>query len=351
MLGGRYFSREPRAYFPARACGSRPMTFLLAPGSVINEGGNIDGEDMPARRLPTQHAEHQTKASSAHILSNLLVGCDGSASATMATAFALRLSESWGSRVTLLHATRNEDEIKSNVEEFGQPWSGSIKRLVDDSPATDNVSLRIDQGGAADALLAAALEKDTDGVLVGSRSSRRILGALLGRTPQKLLHQAQCSVIVFPERSVGEEMRRPTAVLVGIDESRESSYALRLGESLAVAFSAKLTLLHAHNPLLSIAASAGKSAAGALRSEANSMLQSGRSTVVAPLDVIETRILLGDPRPQILGAAQQELRPLIVVGSRGSGGFPGLLLGSTAAWIAAHATCPAVVARDPAARN
>lgn len=64
-----------------------------------------------------------------------------------------------------------------------------------------------------------------------------------------------------------------------------------------------------------------------------------------PPDRIETRVVCGSAASTLIDAAKDA--DLLVVGSRGLGGFAGLLLGSVSHQIAAHAPCPVVVVPPP----
>ncbi|HTK68097.1 MAG TPA: universal stress protein [Pseudonocardia sp.] len=59
---------------------------------------------------------------------------------------------------------------------------------------------------------------------------------------------------------------------------------------------------------------------------------------------VERLIVRGHPAQVLMDAAGDA--DLIVVGSRGRGGFAGLLLGSVSQYVVTHARCPVVVVRD-----
>ncbi|MEU6860371.1 universal stress protein [Glycomyces sp. NPDC046736] len=59
---------------------------------------------------------------------------------------------------------------------------------------------------------------------------------------------------------------------------------------------------------------------------------------------VEQHVVAGHPAKALIGAA--EGAALLVVGSRGHGGFVGTLVGSVSQYCVSHATCPVVVVRE-----
>ncbi len=57
----------------------------------------------------------------------------------------------------------------------------------------------------------------------------------------------------------------------------------------------------------------------------------------------ECHVVDGNPVQVLLNAARDHDADLIVVGSRGMGGFPELLLGSTSTQVSQHSKCPVLI--------
>lgn len=142
-------------------------------------------------------------------------------------------------------------------------------------------------------------------------------------------------------------------IVVGVDESQESRNALNWAVAEARAHGARLDAVHAWQVLSHTAlypAGAAGVDRGALEKRATEILDE----VVDSTDTrglvqpIERIVAPGSPARTLLDVAKGA--DLLVVGSRGHGGFTGLLLGSVSQQCVHHAPCPVVVVRPRAVR-
>ncbi len=161
----------------------------------------------------------------------------------------------------------------------------------------------------------------------------------------------------------------PSTIVVGVDGSEGSIVALRWALDEARLRRAPLRLVHAYQLPYFLAGDAGVAfgAAGlpAYASEDVERLratseESARSILAGALARVgggagvelEQEVLEG-PAAQVLIEAGRDAA-LLVLGSRGHGGFAGLLLGSVSQQCALHPPCPVVIlppAEDDAAES
>jgi nucleotide-binding universal stress UspA family protein len=138
-------------------------------------------------------------------------------------------------------------------------------------------------------------------------------------------------------------------VVVGLDGSDAAQRAVRWAAEEASRRSAPLRIVHAELPLPADALDMTGMARAALHEEAMVWVQKAVSEVneVAPGVEIEVRVEVNTAAWLL----EQESRTaaLVVIGSRGLGGFGGLVVGSIAVALSCHAKCPVVVVRgaDP----
>lgn len=140
-------------------------------------------------------------------------------------------------------------------------------------------------------------------------------------------------------------------VVVGYDGSGPSGVAVEWAAAEATLRGRGLTIVHALLPTVTAGSlgagiAPGPEMLGSLEVQAREQVEE-LAAELRPLDV-ETVVTVGGPSGVLLEAS--ETADLVVVGSRGRGGFSSLILGSVAAQVAAHAMCPVVTVRQlPAA--
>ncbi|MGO1637697.1 universal stress protein [Ancrocorticia populi] len=194
-------------------------------------------------------------------------------------------------------------------------------------------------------------EDPTSELLERSKSAARIvLGArggsggfadrLLGSVATAVSSRSYCSVVIIPSGPVNEVL--PVKHIVcGVDGSESSIVALNLAVREAVRWGARLSCVGA----VSFAGSAWLPGGG-YHQEVLDDVRAGLKEAVEGARQgydLDVRCHAIEGNPAALMTEFSTAVDLLVVGSRGRGGFAGLLLGSTSQSIIQHAACPVVV--------
>ena len=148
---------------------------------------------------------------------------------------------------------------------------------------------------------------------------------------------------------------REQRIVVGVDGSPQSHAALRWAIGEARLRRARLELVHAWTyPHLGgwYEPASGRTLDAdlvrAIEAEAREALDVALADVGGAEDVVVDRAAVeGSPSAVLIAAAKDA--DLLVVGSRGRGGFAELVLGSVSHQCAQHASCPIVIVREPPA--
>ena len=140
-----------------------------------------------------------------------------------------------------------------------------------------------------------------------------------------------------------------TTIVVGIDDSPGAAAALRWAVDEARLHRATLRVVHAWEwPYAGDLADVvdetldTKGFTEAATKVVSTMVQQVLGDQIPDI-ALEEHVAEGSPAHVLLEAAAQA--DLLVVGSRGRGGFQGLLLGSVSQQCAHHASCPVVIVR------
>lgn len=132
-------------------------------------------------------------------------------------------------------------------------------------------------------------------------------------------------------------------IVVGVDGSESSKNALRWAMRLAPILGAKIDAIVAWEYPMALGMEGGIPVRWEPDENAKLILKASLESVFDPTLPIGLTgsIRQGHPTAVLLDASKDA--EMLIVGSRGLGGFSGLLLGSVSSACAEHATCPVLV--------
>lgn len=287
----------------------------------------------------------------------VVVGSDGSPTARSAVDWAAKRANRDKLPLTIL-ATYPEGQIPTRGAIFKDLTKGvgpldHIKHLREGAEAhltetadrvrKEHPELQVEaalaQGDAA-AVLAAASETAFV-VVVGARGESAPFSVrALGGVADAVTHDAKGSVIVVPQDMQGD----PNGpVIVGVDDSDEARAAAERAGRAASRAGAELIAVHAWNEVPWLGFEVTHKAPSPEEHTAAIRKFVEPSLVDYPDVKVSYRNLLGHPADEITKLSRGA--QLVVVGSRGRGGFAGLLLGSVSRHVLRASHCPVMVTR------
>jgi nucleotide-binding universal stress UspA family protein len=156
------------------------------------------------RRDPTDRKETQ------RMFKSIVVGTDGSDTASQAVRQAVELAAAVGAKVELVSAYEPVSDQRLRQERRDTPedlqWAINPREDVDSTlesaaetarGAGVEVTVYPRQGDPADAILDVAEEQNADLIIVGNKGMTGAKRFLLGSVPNKVSHHAPCSVLII----------------------------------------------------------------------------------------------------------------------------------------------------------
>lgn len=221
-----------------------------------------------------------------------------------------------------------------------------LKDQLGEDPGIE-VRREVQQGPPARVLLEAA--HDASLLIVGSRGRGGFASLVLGSVSQQCAQHARCPVMVLRRDEAagdhGHTERATPRIVVGVDGSAAARGALGWALEEACLRHASVDVVHAWRmpypdeyPVRTFALPAVVNVEHEARRLLDAAVESAAGTGATRVEPI---LVCDNPARALCDTAKGA--DMVVVGSRGRGGFAGLLLGSVSQKVLHHASCPVVV--------
>jgi nucleotide-binding universal stress UspA family protein len=236
-------------------------------------------------------------------------------------------------------------ELSQQQQAVGQQCIANAIKVVEDdleNRTLPHLDSEVLSGPPVPALV--EVSKEAQMMVVGCRVQSLLDRVLLGSVSTGLVHHAHCPVAVIPDDALAPVELSQLPVVVGIDGSPASELATEIAFEEASFRGVDLVALHAWSDAdMFDIGTVEWSAQQASEVEALAERLAGWQERYPDVNVCR-RIVLGHPARHLIDEGPWS--QLVVVGSRGRGGFPGMLLGSVSTAVVQAGRAPVVVARS-----
>lgn len=294
-------------------------------------------------------------------IEGIVVGVDGSQQSKCALRWAEKEAVRRGSVLNIVSAytipvfaassmdagysTLDDDLIRGGAEEIVRQARAELEG------STAQIRTYIESGDPAGVLL--DLSQDAELVVVGTRGRGGFVGRLLGSVSSALPAHSKCPTVVVPlcmskEQEAGDQSDiERKAVVVGIDGSDRARSAVLAAADAAMAIGLPIRLICAVPPVgAALAWMPATVDQEAVLEDVRYQMGVGTRWLNShyPDLKIETDVVSGPPVEVLIRESEHAV--LTVTGSRGRGGFTGMLLGSTSQGVLHHSKGPVMVVPD-----
>jgi nucleotide-binding universal stress UspA family protein len=281
-------------------------------------------------------------------MNEIIVGVDETARSEDAVAFAQRIADATGARITLAsayppqaipgpavneqHRQALHDRVVATLERMRGRLSGpAATRTIPDSSAPHALHELAESDRAAL-------------VVIGSSHRSRIGQVVPGSTAERLLHGSPCPVAVVPQGYASSDPPPIRTIGVGFDGSEESEAALLGAVEASRRLGAVLRVIRAFDN--AVVSPAFMAAPGYITAEENleRMARERLEEAVGRLSAdVRTEAVFRVGKPSDVLASLSEQLDLLILGSRGYGPLRAVLLGGVSHVVMREALCPVIV--------
>ncbi len=278
-------------------------------------------------------------------LRSILLATDFRQSSDEAAGVTVRLAQSFGSRITVLHV--REEFLSWPVSPFENQDRLTARLQAEKVELAEFV---VRAGPVADMVIGIAQEVEPDLLVIGSGEKVRDGHLALGPIAEAILERAGSPVLAVNPH--GPKLRFQT-ILCPVDSSPASRRGLKDAIQLAHAFGGKLVVLSVVPEVswLAAAVETGQLDGAKLEHEIKWVREFDGFLAGVSFDGVayQKEIRHGAPHEQILAVAKEHTADLIVMGATGRTGLVRVLLGSVTRRMLRQLPCSVLVVKDESA--